>query len=309
MSSSVCTSSEESLYNGCPRGREYKGEEEDFCSMLFSTTRLRRAAALSCFALALLASSASAQKAGAPAQKGVVVATTDKPAQAKRAWSVKMSKAAPHTFTMKATDAPLGEVTAEISKLVHVPITLSPVMSKQRVTLDFGGLNLDATLRMLAPQPVVDYEAGGDDPQPKPLAIYLQALNERPPAPGPEMRGTSQAILIEGDTEEGTDAEAQKKKEEEDPLKVSYTNNQLSVRARKQQLSVVLFKVASEVGVPFDMRYESQQVIDVEFDNQPLDQAVRSLSPEVRLYYRQDLQTFQIQPLRLALVSPTAARS
>lgn len=276
--------------------------------MFFSFTGLMRAAVLSSLALALPAQHVEAQKAVAPAQKAGA-AQAEKPTQTKPTWSVKISKSAPYTFTVKAAESPLGEVTAEIAKLVKVPITLSPVMQKQRVTLDFGGLNLDATLRMLAPQPVVDYELGGEDPQPKPLAIYLQALNERPPAPGPEMRGTSQAILIEGDTEEGTDGAAQQKKQEEDPLKVSYTNNQLSVRARKQSLLIVLSKVASEVGVPFDMRYESQQVIDVEFNNYPLDQAVRSLSPEVRLYYRQDLQTFQIQPLRLALVSPAAARS
>ena len=51
-----------------------------------------------------------------------------------------------------------------------------------------GGLNLDATLRMLAPQPVVDYESGGDDPQPRALAIYLQGLNETPPGPCGESR-------------------------------------------------------------------------------------------------------------------------
>jgi hypothetical protein len=277
--------------------------------MFFSFTSLKRAAIVSCLALAPLAQSASVsafQKTEAPAQKGTAAAA-EKPAQTKPAWSVKMSKAAPHTFTVKATEAKLSEVVAEISRLVKVPVTLSPVMQKQRVTLDFGGLNLDAMLRMLAPQPVVDYEAGGDDPQPRPLAIYLQALNERPPAPSAEMRSNSEAILIEGDTEEGTERAA--KKEEEDPLKVSYANNQLSVRARKQPLSVVLFKIANEVGVPFDLRFESSQIIDVEFDNQPLEQAVRSLSPEVRLYYRQDLQTFQIQPIRLALVSPAAARS
>ena len=83
----------------------------------------------------------------------------------------------------------------------------------------------------------------------------------------------------------------------------------MSLRAHKQPLLIVLSKIANEVGVPFDLRVESPQIIDVEFENQPLDQAVRSLSPEVRLYYRQDLQTFQIQPLRLALVSPGAARS
>ena len=271
--------------------------------MFFNFKSPGRAAALSslALALALAATQAAAQKPAAPAEKGGAAAQS-------KPWSVKMSKSEPHTFTVKARDAKLSELVGEIARLSNVPITLSALMQKQRVTLDFGGLNLDATLRMLAPQPVVDYEVGGDDPQPKALAAYLQGLNERPPAPGPEMRGSAQAIMIEGDTEEGTERAAQEK-EEEDPLKVSYANSQLSVRARKQPLSVVLFKIASEVGVPFDLRFESRQIIDVEFNNQPLDQAVRSLSPEVRLYYRQDLQTFQIQPIRLALVSPAAARS
>lgn len=272
--------------------------------MFFNFKSLRRAAAFSCLALALNATDAPAQKASAPAQDGGAAAAA--PAQAKP-WSVTMSKSAPHTFTVKATGAKLSEITAEISRLAKVPVTLSALMQKQRVTLDFGGLNLDATLRMLAPQPVVDYESGGDDPQPRALAIYLQGLNETPPAPGPETRGASQAILIEGDTEEGTERAAQK--EEEDPLKVTYSNSQLSVRAKKQPLSVVLYKIATELGIPFDLRYELPQLINVEFDGQPIDQAVRSLSPAVRFYYRQDLQTFQIQPLRLALVSPAAARS
>jgi hypothetical protein len=266
--------------------------------MSVSFTSLGRAAALSCLLLAPLAPQAAAQDghAAAPARR---------PEQG-RAWSVRMSKSAPYTFTVKATEASLGEVAAEISRLSGVPVTLSPLMRKQRVTLDFGGLNLDATLRMLAPQPVVDYEAGGEDPQPRPLAVYLQALNEKPPAPGDAARADTQAILIEGDTE---GAEGEARKQEEEPLKVTYANNQLSVSARKQPLTLVLARVASEVGVPFDVRYESPQVIDVEFDNYPLDQAVRSLSPEVRLYYRQDLQTLRMQPLRLALVSPAAARS
>lgn len=273
--------------------------------MLFNFKSLRHAAALLLLVLTLNAPEVSAQKASAPAKTAGAAADA---AQAKQAWSVKMSKSAPHTFTVKAVDAKLPEVAAEISKLARVPLTLSSLMQKQRVSLDFGGLNLDATLRMLAPQAVVDYELGGDDPQPRALAVYLQGLNETPPAPGPEMRGSSQAIMIEGNTEEGTERE-EPKKEEEDPLKVTYSNSQLSVHARRQPLSVVLYRIATEMGVPFDLRHESLQLIDVEFNNRPLDQAVRSLSPEVRFYYRQDLQTFQIQPLRVALVSPAAARS
>ncbi|PYS79051.1 MAG: hypothetical protein DMF66_04070 [Acidobacteria bacterium] len=186
---------------------------------------------------------------------------------------------------------------------------MSPLVERQKVTLDFGGLNLEATLRMLAPQAYVDYVLGGDDPeQPKPLAIYLQGLNERPPSLTASVRGNSEAVLIEGNTEDGSDEQAQQKKDE-DPLKVTFANNLLSVRAHKQPLSVVLFKIASEVGVPFEMRYESPAVVDVEFSNYSLEQAVRSLSPEVRFYYRLDLQTFQTQPLRLSLAAPAPPKS
>ncbi|MCA1621383.1 MAG: hypothetical protein LC795_19185 [Acidobacteria bacterium] len=221
-----------------------------------------------------------------------------------------MSKGAPYTFTVKAKEAALSEITGELSRLLKVPFTLTPLVGKQKVTLEFGGLNLEATLRMLAPQSYVDYVAGGDGgDEPKALAIYLQGMNEPMPSMNAAVRGTSEAILIEGDTEEGTNSDAQRKKEEENPLRVSFANNQLSVRARKQPLSVVLFKIASEVGVPFEMRYDSAELVDVEFQNFPLDQAFRSLSPGVRFYYRVDLQTFQVQPLRLALLSPASAKS
>lgn len=250
------------------------------------------------------------QKAGGdakPATAPTAAQAASKPAA--KPWSVKMSKGAPYTFTVKAKEATLSEITGELSRLLKVPFTLSPLMAKQKVTLEFGGLNLEATLRMLAPQSYVDYVAGGDGFEPKALAVYLQGLNEPAPSMNAAVRGTSEAILIEGDTEEGTDTDAQKKKEEEDPLRVSFANNQLSVRARKQPLSVVLFKIASEVGVPFEMRYESAELVDVEFQNYPLDQAFRGLSPGLRFYYRVDLQTFQVQPLRLALYSPASAKS
>jgi len=274
--------------------------------------RPRRAFIAVAFLLALITSAATAfarQAGNAGAQN---TGGETKPEQATadaKPWSVKMSRATPATFTVKAKDARLSEITNEISRALKVPISVSPLMAKQRITLDFGGLNLEATLRMLAPQSYIDYVAGGKDAQPRPLAVYLQGQNERPPATTAAVHGNSEAILIEGDTEEGTDNDAQKKKEEEDPLRVTFVNNQLSVRAHKQPLSVVLYKIASEVGVPFEMRYESPEVIDVDFSNYSLDQALRSISPEVRFYYRLDLQTFQIQPLRLALVAPSAPKS
>lgn len=274
----------------------------------------RRAFIAVAFSLALITSAATAlarQAGNAGAQNTGGETKPEQTTTDAKPWSVKMSRATPATFTVKAKDARLSEITNEISRMLKVPISVSPLMAKQRITLDFGGLNLEATLRMLAPQSYIDYVAGGKDAQPRPLAIYLlgQGPDERAPATTAAVHGNSEAILIEGDTEEGTDNDAQKKKEEEDPLRVTFVNNQLSVRAHKQPLSVVLYKIASEVGVPFEMRYESPEVIDVDFSNYSLDQALRSISPEVRFYYRLDLQTFQIQPLRLALVAPSAPKS
>ncbi|HEX7317798.1 MAG TPA: hypothetical protein VF297_28100 [Pyrinomonadaceae bacterium] len=247
------------------------------------------------------------QQTGAPPKPADAAQSQAKPAA--KSWSVRVSKAAPYTFTVKAKESPLSEIAEELSKLTKAPVTLSPLMAKQKVSLDFAGLNLEATLRMLAPQGYVDYVAGEGGEEPKPLALYLQGANERPPSTTAAVRGNSEAILIEGDTEEGTDSEAQRKRDEENPLRVTWANNQLSVRARKQPLTVVLFKIASEVGVPFEMRYESAELVDVEFQNYTLDQAFRSLAPGVRFYYRLDLQTFQVQPLRLALLSPAVPRT
>jgi hypothetical protein len=279
--------------------------------MLESFFNWRRALYVAGFALAVAFTPTSifaAQQAGAERKPAD---STQSPAQpVAKSWSVRMSKGAPYTFTVKAKESSLAEIAGELARLTKVPVTLSPVMAKQKVSLDFAGLNLEATLRMLAPQGYIDYVAGGEGgDEPKPLALYLQAANEKAPSTTSAVRGNSEAILIEGDTEEGTDSEAQKKREEEDPLRVTWANNQLSVRARKQPLSVVLFKIASEVGVPFEMRYESAEMVDVEFQNYPLDQAFRSLSPGVRFYYRVDLQTFQVQPLRLALLPPAVPRT
>jgi hypothetical protein len=235
----------------------------------------------------------------------------EKGAKAPRPWQLKISKELPRTFSLKAKEASLREITNELSELIKVSVFMSPLLEKQLVSFDFSGINLEGTVRMFAPQAFIDYEVGGDDQsQPKPLAIYLQAFNERPPSTTQVVKGSSEAILIEGDTEEGVeDEEARKKREAEDPLRVSYAKNYLTIKARKQPLTVVLFKIASELGIPFEMRYESPEIVDVEFTNYTVESALRSLSPSVRLFYRTDLQSYEVQPLRIVLAAPSPAKS
>ena len=243
---------------------------------------------------------------GARAGSGEAPAGDEKAAKEKRTWTLRMSQDTPASFTLKAKEARLGEITEEIGRLLKTQVFVSPLLANERVSLEFSGMPLEAVLRMLAPQAYIDYEVGGgDQAPPKALAIYLNALNEKPPSTTEVVKGNSEAILIEGDTEEGTgDEEAQKKRDEENPLKVSYARNNLSVRARKQPLTVVLFKIAGELGIPFELRYESPEVVDVDFNNYTVEQAIRGLSPAVRLFYRTDLQTYDVQPLRIVLAAP-----
>jgi hypothetical protein len=52
------------------------------------------------------------------------------------------------------------------------------------------------------------------------------------------------------------------------------------------------------------MKYESTELVDVDFNNFTIEQAVRTLSPNIRLYQRTNLTSYEVRPLRLVLVSP-----
>jgi hypothetical protein len=159
-------------------------------------------------------------------------------------------------------------------------------------------------LRLLAPQVYIDYELSSDDSKPpKAIGIYLQGMNEPPPAEAAVVKGDSQAILIEGNTEDGLD-ESTARDEEKQPLRVAVEKNQISVRARKQPLTAVLYEIASKVDIPFEMKYESTELVDVDFNNYTMEQAVRTLSPNIRLYQRTNLTNYEVRPLRLVLVPP-----
>jgi hypothetical protein len=224
---------------------------------------------------------------------------------AKPLWSVKVTKKTPITISLSSKNGALPEIAAEISKRLKVPVILTPLMQKQRLTQEFEALPLEGALRLLAPQVYVDYELGGDGALPKPVGIYLQGMNEQPPAETSVVKGDSEAILIEGNTEEGLDA-TNTRDEDKSPLRVTVEKNQISVKARKQPLTAVLYEIASKVDIPFEMKYESTELVDVDFNNFTMEQVVRTLSPNIRLYQRTNLMNYEVRPLRLVLVSPAS---
>src|SRR2546423_312772 len=95
--------------------------------------------------------------------------------------------------------------------------------------------------------------------QPRPLGIYLQGYNERPPADNAVVHGNSDVMVIEGNTEDVPDA----KDDSQQDLKVVYDNGTLSVKAKKEPLVVVLYAIANELGIPLEVRNEVTEPVTV----------------------------------------------
>jgi hypothetical protein len=242
------------------------------------------------------------KNAKTPARTASTPAATNK--ESRPAWSVKVTKKVPVSLTLVAKNGRLTEIAADIGQKLKVPVILTPLMQQQSITQEFEALPLEGALRLLAPQVYIDYELSSDgSQQPKVVGIYLQGMNEAPPAEAAVVKGDSQAILIEGNTEDGLDASTAAD-EEKQPLHVTVEKNQISVRARKQPLTAVLYEIASKVDIPFEMKYESTELVDVDFNNYTMEQAVRTLSPNIRLYQRTNLTNYDVRPLRLVLVPP-----
>jgi hypothetical protein len=116
-------------------------------------------------------------------------------------------------------------------------------------------------------------------------------------------------MLIEGNTEDGVEPETDddKKKVEEQPLKVTFKDNLLTVKSKKQPLALVLLKIGEELGIPVDIQDQNASVIDAEFSKLPIEDLVRQLSPHIRLYLRADLTRAERRALRLVLAEPPKA--
>jgi hypothetical protein len=226
--------------------------------------------------------------------------------QRKPSFLLRVSKVQPRSITLKAEKVPLPEIASAISSKLGVPVFLSDLMRKQKVTIEFEGLSLEPAMHLLGSQVFIDYELNGDVlVRPKPLAVYIYAYNETPPSLNATVKSNTDTLLLEGNTEEGTD-QAQKASDSKDdePLQVKYDKQLLSIRAKKQPLTAVLAELAVTLGIPFELRYESREIVDKSFSNYRLEDAIQELSPNIRFYLRSDLQRAESIPLRIVLVAP-----
>lgn len=218
-----------------------------------------------------------------------------------RAWRVTISRVGSQSFvTLRARNAPVTEIAAELSRQLKVPVVLSHFMKTRRVTLSFDDQLLETALLLLAPQSWADYEFGGvAGAPPKILAVYLQAYNDAPPPVN--LSGTNSGMAIEGNTEDGVETAEVKNSDEPPPLSVTFQNNRLSITAHRQLLISVLSEVARRTGSTLDVRNVTQETVDINFRDIALEDAPLLISPSVRFRLRTDLSTQYRVPLLITL--------
>jgi hypothetical protein len=204
-------------------------------------------------------------------------------------------------LSLKAKDISLGAIAAELSKQLKIPVMVTPIAQKHMVTVNFTDLVIEPAMQMLAPQVFIDYEIDTTPgKQPRPVGIYLQGYNEPAPAVNAVVKGNSDVMVIEGDTEEGLEP----KKEEEEDLKITFEKGQLSVKSKKQPLIVVLYGIANQLGIPLEVKTAVEDLVTVNIIKSSLESALQELAPNIKLYVRADLMIGNRQPLRMVLVGP-----
>ncbi|HKP81954.1 MAG TPA: hypothetical protein VJT69_08045 [Pyrinomonadaceae bacterium] len=204
-------------------------------------------------------------------------------------------------ISLKAEKAKVSEVTQELSKRLKVPIFLGTERQNELLTIEFSQLTLEPALQLMSPTVYVDYEISSDE-QPKALAIYLYDANQGEP-PLTAVNGSTQSMLIEGNTEDGVEPESEGE-EKEKSLQIHLKDNLLTVKAKKQPLSLVLLKIGEELGIPVDIQELTTSIVDADISKLPVEDAVRQLSPNIRLFLRADLTRAERRALRLVLAEP-----
>src|SRR5256714_14555121 len=157
-------------------------------------------------------------------------------------------------ISLRAENAKLTDIAADLSKKLKAPVALSPVMQKQRATIDFADVVLEPAMQLLAPLVYIDYEIdSAPGAHPRPVGIYLSAHNEPAPAINANVRSTSQAFIISGNTEGESDDD------DDDDIQISYRNGKLTLKAKDQPLLDVLSRISDETGVRLEAKDDTTE--------------------------------------------------
>ena len=246
----------------------------------------------------------------APKQAPPESKPADQKAAAKRAFTLTVKTKPILNLSLKADKAKMSEVAQELSTRLKIPVFLGPQRQNELVSIEFSELTLEPALQLMSPAVYVDYEIDtGSSAPPKPLGIFFYDANQGEPPPTAVVTGSTQSMLVEGNTEDGVEPqnEEDKKKAEEEPLRVSYKDNSLTVKAKRQPLPLILLKIGEELGIPVDIQVDKFVIVDSDISKLPVEDAVRQLSPNIRLFMRADLTRAEKRALRLVLAEPLKA--
>jgi hypothetical protein len=230
-----------------------------------------------------------------------------KPAAAKPPFTLSVKTKPILNISLKAEKAKLSEIGDALSKRLKIPVLLGPTMEKEVISTEFSELTLEPAVQLLAPSVFIDYEIlTGSGALPRPLGIFFYAANLGEPSSTAVVHGNTQSLLIEGDTEEGVEPQTEeaRKKKEEQPLRVNFQNNALTLKSKKQPLVLVLLKIGEHLGIPVDIQYQPDDLVDLEFSKMPVEDAIRRLSPSIQMFVRADLTRSERRILRLVLAKP-----
>jgi hypothetical protein len=230
-----------------------------------------------------------------------------KAAAKKKKYRLRISKLGAIGISLKADKAKLSDIAAELSKRLGAKVILGPGMAKEAITVEFYDLMLEPALRLLAPRVFIDYEIKADS-QPTPLGIYLLDYNDPEPAISAVVQASSQALMMEGNTEDTGEAT---EIDRNSPLQIEFDDDgdKLTIKSKKQPLALVVLQLGDLLGVPVGLNYETDEVIDLDLKDEPLEDAIPRVSPNLRLYVRADLNKAHRTPFRLTLVPPTPSKN
>jgi hypothetical protein len=202
------------------------------------------------------------------------------------------------SLTLKAKGARLSEIAADLEKRLGTQVFLGPALQKETISESFAETGLESALMSLAPRVFVDYELR-QDARPVPLGIYLLGVTDPAPPSDAVVRGTSQGVVIEGNTEDVA------KDPKEDPLRVVGDRRFLTITSKAQPLALVARAIADVLGIPVDLKYDADELVSADVAGLPED-VIPRLSPNIRLYIRADVSHAERTPIKIEIERPAA---
>jgi hypothetical protein len=202
-------------------------------------------------------------------------------------------------LSLTAEGAKLSDVAADLAKRLNAKVILGTSLKDEKISARFEGTPLEPAMLSIAQRVYVDYELRRDA-QPVPLGIYLLGQDDPDPAASAVVQGTSQGLLVSGNTEETAPPK-------DAPLRIGYDKGRLSVFAKDQPLIVVVMTIADELGIPAEIKYPSREMINVDIKEAPMvEDVIAGLSDNVRVYVRSNANRLERTLLRVVVVGPAA---